>query len=228
MILTTYVPAQASKTNFNTTDEVVLDGDMSIEEGGQPYKPNATDRKENQRKLDEMNKKSEIKPLVNFYYKTLNMQTFQQINGYYCGPATVKQTLHYLKGSSLTQESYASQLGTTTSGTDMTRIPGVLNNNYNGYVYSYIGIGTFYDWLGKVMYSLDGSRPAVIDIKATTGSNWPYTTNGHFLNVSGLEWIDTPKAMVTDPYIKGLGSNWYTAETVYNVNNAHFRQAIIW
>lgn len=38
---------------------------------------------------------------------TINVQEFRQEEDYYCGPATVKQVLNYITGSSLEQADYA-------------------------------------------------------------------------------------------------------------------------
>lgn len=75
-------------------------------------------------------------------YTELAGPWFKQQNGYYCGPATVKQVLHYINNVSSTQDTYASELGTTSAGTDMTGIPGVLNSHISGYEYNYYDIGT--------------------------------------------------------------------------------------
>lgn len=37
---------------------------------------------------------------------------YEQINRYYCGPATIKQAIQYITGSSASQETYGSNMGT--------------------------------------------------------------------------------------------------------------------
>ena len=59
--------------------------------------------------------------------RKLNMKSCKQINGYYCGPATTKQTLQYLTGKSYKQGDIAKALGTTKDGTDGTQIIKYLN-----------------------------------------------------------------------------------------------------
>lgn len=44
---------------------------------------------------------------ISYPKKILKVKHFEQANGYYCDPATVKQTLHYLTGKSPTQKSIA-------------------------------------------------------------------------------------------------------------------------
>lgn len=44
---------------------------------------------------------------ISYPKKILKVKHFEQANGYYCDPATVKQTLHYLTGKSPAQKSIA-------------------------------------------------------------------------------------------------------------------------
>lgn len=221
------VVAFAAESKNVASEAVILDGDMSIEEGAEPGIP-AADEAANAKKLAEMQTRLSMR-LSGPTYMSLNVPTCEQINGYYCGPATVQQTIKFYKGSAPSQDTIASQLGTTTDGTDMTRIAGVVNNNLGYSQYSMIAIGTQTDWANKVTYALSINKPVIIDIKAASGSGWPYTTNGHFMNVSGHDRSSSvSKAKVTDPWKLGLGSHWYNESLVYKVNNAHFRQAMIW
>lgn len=221
----------ASKVTQETTlpweeESIILDGDMSIEEGAAASIPEA-DEIMNIEKLAAMNAwlSSRISGPA---YMNLKVPTCQQINNYYCGPATVQQTIKFYKGSAPSQDSLASQLGTTTAGTDMTKIAGVINNNLGYSQYSMIAIGTEDDWINKVTYALSINKPVILDIKAQI-NDWPYNTNGHFLNVSGYNRSVSPhQTKVTDPWEKKLGDSWYSTSVVYKVNYAHFRRAMIW
>jgi hypothetical protein len=120
-------------------------------------------------------------------------------------------------------------LGTGETGTDMKAIPGVLNDNISSHTYAYMSIGTYSNYLNQIKCALNAGTPAVIDITATGNEGWPYSTEGHFININGL--LDTTASdsiCVTDPWTLGLGSHWYDASLVYTVNNNHSRQAIIW
>ena len=46
----------------------------------------------------------------------LNYPNYQQEKNYYCGPAVVKQAVQFLKGSSLSQSTYASHMNTDLNG----------------------------------------------------------------------------------------------------------------
>lgn len=221
------VGAFAAESKNTAFEAMILDGDMSIEEGAKPGIPDI-DEAANVQKLAEMQSWLSMR-LSGATYMSLDVPTCEQINSYYCGPATVQQTVKFYKGSAPSQDAIASQLGTTTAGTDMTRISGVVNNLLGYTQYSLIAIGTQSDWANKVTYALSVKKPVIIDIKAESGSGWPYTTNGHYMNVSGHDRSSSAaRVKVTDPWKLNLGSRWFDESLVYKVNNAHFRQAMIW
>lgn len=214
-------------STVNVTQATVFNGDMTIEEGADISVSNE-EHKLNEEKLQAMNVWLSSR-VSGASYMNLAVPTCQQETNYYCGPATVQQTLKFHMNSVPSQTVLANQLGTTTDGTDMTKISGVLNNNLGYTQYSLISIGTQTDWINKVTYALSINKPVILDIKATSNSGWPYTTAGHFLNVSGYDRrTTTAKTKITDPWIGKLGDTWYNTSTVYAVNNAHFRQAMIW
>ena len=162
---------------------------------------------------------------------TINVPVFEQENSSYCGPATVKQVIHYINGSSLTQSEYASALGTTIAdGTDFTRIPAVLNTAVGAgtYVYDENVSDSFANWCTELVSSIYYNKPALLDINTNSVSSFPYNSTGHIVNVSGYEYgINEDYFRITDPYTPGLGNRWYTMSDLYAANRAHFRQAII-
>lgn len=81
----------------------------------------------------------------------------------------------------------------------------------------------------KVYYGIKHGYPSILDIN-TNGYTWPYVTSGHFINTSGFDYRSDGycRVRITDPYGPGLENNWYYAGTLYNVNNNHWRKAIIW
>lgn len=203
-----------------------VDGDLSLEEGAQEFIITSEDRLKSQERLSYA-----FAVRTNFpSYTELDVPWFQQQNSYYCGPATVKQVLHYINGISLTQDQYAQALGTTTDGTDMTCIPSVLNASLNNETYAYDSIGTSATWLMIVRTSLYDNRPAILDIKTTNytdGSDgFPYSSSGHFVNVSGYNGVSA-RVRITDPNDPS-GTHWYPVSVLYGANNDHWRKAIIW
>lgn len=200
-----------------------LDGDLSLEEGAEVYIYTAEERIKSQARLALANQMRITFPT----YTELSGPWFKQQNGYYCGPATVKQVLHYINGVSQSQDDYAAELGTTSAGTDMTRIPGVLNSHISGYEYAYDDIGTAATWLNIVRTSLYNNKPAILDIN-TVGRKppFPYESEGHFVNVSGYDGVNA-KVRITDPY-DDEQKRWYSVNDLYGANSAHWRKAIIW
>nr|WP_258074456.1 C39 family peptidase [Brevibacillus laterosporus] len=97
---------------------------------------------------------------------TIGVKVFEQETNYWCGPATVKQVLHYINGNSKSQKSYAKKLGTTTDGTDFSVIDNVLNDNQNKnkYVYTTHDFDQKYKFLDKIEYGVEHDYPVVIDL----------------------------------------------------------------
>lgn len=183
--------------------------------------------------------KSVITPFATGEMKTLSVTNFEQETNYWCGPATVKQILHYLNGTSKTQTFYANELGTTRDGTDFSLIDDVLNDFQSDvlYVYRDFKSDEFSLWKSIIMLSTDWDNPVVLDLKITPANMPNYKSNvaGHILNTSGydLRSASNERVRVTDPFDQGgrgetIGNKWYSAEGVWNANQAHFRKAVIW
>lgn len=171
--------------------------------------------------------------------KTVGVTPFKQETSYWCGPATTKQVIHYLNGKSESQSYYAKKLGTTSGekgGTDFTVVDDVLNSLQSKYTYSYSTSDTKESWTYSIMYATDNYRPAVLDLKIRPKDLPNYRTGvkGHILNVSGYDFrSNTPRVRLTDPFDQGnrgetFGNKWYKLDGVYDANQNHFRQAIIW
>lgn len=224
MIFGTQLEADASVV-YNS-----VDGDLSYEEVGMEVYMTTEEQEWNSIK-DEW-----VRETGGWFYErssqgvnvSLVMEHVKQKNGYYCGPATVKQTLCYF-GKRLTQDECARQLKTTTAGTIMSNIPGVINANVSltpGY--SMCSIGTKNNYTAEIYTALSRNRPVIIDIKAEKSDNWSYETKGHFLNVAGIRSDATEnKIMVVDPNTSE-DMHWYATDLVYKVNSQNPNQAFIW
>ncbi len=200
-----------------------VNGDLSLEEGAQEVVITAEMEQKEQAKWAAFSRMRATYPS----YCLLSVKRFQQETNYYCGPATVKQVIHYINGSSLTQSKYASILGTTTDGTTMTDIDDVLNDYISEEHYVYSSIGTQSEWLNKVRYSLYYQRPAVLDINTNGISSFSYSSSGHFVNVCGYS-ESSGRVAITDPYGEQNTAVWHSVSNLYSANNNHWRQAIIW
>lgn len=170
------------------------------------------------------------------FYKTISVPSFEQSTNYYCGPATVKQVLHFFNKTSSSQGTYASRLGTTTSGTDFSLVDNVLNSSQSENTFVYKDIGTYSNWGANIDLNLKNDFPTVLDLTISPSNMPKYTINisGHILNVSGSDSTKaSPLIRLTDPFDQGnrsvtLGNVWHPHSGVYKANAAHFRQAMIW
>jgi len=219
--------------------EIIIDGDLTIEEGASPHTPSAVE------KAAEANKTKEATDFANKLQKefattkaastsvTLKMVAYKQEYTYYCGPATVKEVVQYFKGTSSSQAFYATKLGTISAGTVMTNIPGVLRT-YTGknYIYSegITSVSTWQAWLLLDITHQSYKWPVVLDI-ATTKDFWPYKTSGHYVAVSGLVYTGST---VNNVYIcdchPSYTNAYYNAtrDKAFKANVSHWRKAMVW
>lgn len=201
-------------------------GDLPYEEGAGEYIPTAEELALEQRKMQELYM---TPSLATEGFKTLAVTCYQQENGYYCGPATVKQVVHYLTGVEKSQDYFAGLLGTVVDGTNFSVIPGVLNSEIGENHYVYSSIQTQDMWYARIKLSTNNGYPVVLDIKTENIDGFPYFVAGHIINTSGYNEVQSPTTIrITDPYGPGLGNQWYASDLLYNVNAAHSRQAMIW
>lgn len=130
-------------------------------------------------------------PAAYGYY--LNMPRFKQENSYYCGPATTKQTLHCRMGWSESQSYYAARIGTTTSGTYDSKMVEYINSVLPENPLWTFRLETIDHMNGKILNAmLYFGNPTIIPVripqwKVNIGL-WPYATNGHVMNISGIDY----------------------------------------
>ncbi|MFJ7953979.1 C39 family peptidase [Lysinibacillus sp. NPDC096418] len=155
---------------------------------------------------------------------------FKQAYSYYCGPATVKQTLQFINGSSNTQDTIASGIGTTTDGSNLANMVTYINKNQSKHSYM-VHSSPDEDLIrGIPEYAVRNGSPAILRLKIAKGGNWTYTSSGHYMNMSG--YSNYGKSIrVTDPYIgwvnaSSTGSYWVTSNEIYTATNNHFAKQI--
>ncbi len=178
-------------------------------------------------------KLDEITPLYNTTFNfTVEIPYFKQKNSYYCGPATTKQSLHYINGVSPSQDVIANSLGTTTAGTDGANIVTYMNANQNYIYYMAITPSAEAGMANMIYHGLTvyGTAP-ILRLKMTTAQGWPYGSAGHFMNVSGQYTVNgAVQYEVTDPYIQYVnqsetdGKYRISSVAVYNSTRNHFAQ----
>ncbi|MCQ4935561.1 MULTISPECIES: C39 family peptidase [Anaerotignum] len=159
----------------------------------------------------------------------LGVKVFTQEEEYYCGPATVKQTLHYINGYSSSQKSIANAIGTTPAGSNLEPMVEYINDNKDyGSTYVIISQPSKSKILRMVEYAVDHETPVVCRLRFKRTGSWEYKTNGHFLNANGFNSYGD-EILLTDPNIKNVrpsagGSYWVTLNELYNATNDHFAQ----
>lgn len=179
------------------------------------------------KEINEGQENSIVTRASNTYNCTRSIPYYKQQNSYYCGPATTKQSLQYLKGTSPSQSTIASSLGTTTSGTDGTKIVEYLNNNQSSNYYVIVE-PTSQSAMESTIYSglTNFNAPPILRVKITSGQvstqhpqSWYYTTNGHFMNISGQYTVNGSTIyQVTDPYIEYKASSITSGK--YRINSS--------
>lgn len=257
-----FLPASATSSNKTVNDKVIVSDDnvflekkLSLDEQLETIlsSPHST---EEQKKMaiEKANYSKQVEAwfsndvsrssisddsTTNEYNVTRNVPYFRQQNRYYCGPATTKQTLHYITGSSPTQDTLANALGTTSQGTDGTRIVTYLNNNLPSSVYF---IETPYTPKSMAVTTYRSlcvtNTPPILRVNVTSDQvssshpvDWYYTTDGHFMNISGQYTVNGHIVYeVTDPYIEYKSSSITNgkyrirANAVFDSTMQHFAQ----
>ena len=165
---------------------------------------------------------------TNITMTVLGVPYYQQETNYYCGPATAKQTVTYLAGSAETQSEIWEQVKSQ-------EVNATVGDYLKNYVNSKQSINTYglkkpdsvTEMSEDIYYDLSRGVPVILWIRVqTTGGNWLYTTDGHFLNASGIN-TDGSLIEVTDPYIGRVsghnyitGKYWVTAQEAYDATMA--------
>lgn len=170
-----------------------------------------------------------------FYFYT---PTHYQAYPYYCGPATV-QTIDDYWGTPSAQATIAKYLGTTTAGTDFSKVDNAINY-YAGQDYVYYGPCTTYtNFVNRVTYGLATRRhPMMIDMNVD-GSEMDYYVYDHRGHIVPLEAFDWRYGTVrlNDPYDE---QDWrdnggatgahrtYPYKQIAAAVLRHFRQAVVY
>ncbi|MBM0046205.1 C39 family peptidase [Anaerococcus sp. mt242] len=137
------------------------------------------------------------------FNRSLSVPYRRQINGYYCGPASVQMVVDYYKHNpDKDQNYYASKLGTTKQGTAYDMIEKVLNEHIWSYKYDvYMSNNNFQDFLDSAYYSIKNRAPIVVNMRSDVGigkGSWIYSVSGHYIVVSSMRYDSSMKKFVGD------------------------------
>ena len=162
----------------------------------------------------------------------------RQANGWFCGPATVRQTMQHLWGGgySRTQHEIAAIIGTTQAGTNGLNMVTYINNRQN--FISYVVIQLEDQVRGSVenrllmevcfweAFTLWHTTP-ILRVRMRVEDGWRYRSDGHFMNVSGFEGGGSRDFEVTDPAESGSlpgrtpGRFVYSSQVIWRGTNIH-------
>jgi len=162
---------------------------------------------------------------------TLAVPYFNQEFDHYCGPATVKQTVHFFNGFSWSQADIARSIGTTPVGSDINNmITYIFNSTSNHYIIKWLTSNPAVTEMRNLM--VEGidywGMPPIPCIKISAiniSAGLRYITDGHVLNVSGYNFSNTSNRRyeVTDPFGKGHG----VANGKYEINETALLNSIV-
>lgn len=127
---------------------------------------------------------------------SLNVPCYNQTTDYTCGAATMKQTLQFLNGTSLTERQYAVILGTqTSSGAKTGKYPTIaglrieINKKQSKNNYVLLTPTSASSLYSKILLSMQTYKALPVMLINETGlkTYFGYVSSGHFVNTSGLQ-----------------------------------------
>jgi len=152
---------------------------------------------------------------------------YQQTQSNYCVPATLKSMVQYITGSSDSQTTIATAVGTGPGGTDPTKLAPYLNSKQSQVYYIYSASPSQTTMVNDLYYDIvTMESPGSIGIVNTTGANWHYSTDGHSLVVNAI-YDDKSKIQIADP-LGGTQAGWayYYEKTAAVANSVCTR--VVW
>lgn len=165
---------------------------------------------------------------------TFGMTQCEQVESFFCGPATVQQTLLQLVGSVFraTQYEIANDIGTTCKGSVLSNMCDYVNDN-NEFCYYIIVTNPTLDGMKNILTcDIPSYVPIMCRLKIVKGGNWIYDSSGHYMNANGFDFSGTTDMVyVTDPWVTVVdpthnGSYWITLEELHTATTTHFAQEI--
>lgn len=134
-----------------------------------------------------------------YFVNKIDVTPFEQLDGY-CGPASMKQAIHAVKGTSKSQLYYGSLIGTnTSSGTDQRYIAGAMNSELEISRYTYVWTNNISnsEFYSLISDSIDLGYPPIMHIRMENMPAYNYSlVGGHFVTINGY----TLQAVFDDDY----------------------------
>jgi Peptidase_C39 like family len=170
------------------------------------------------------------------YYYTWTPSHAQE-RTYWCGPATCQIIADYWGGCP-SQLDLSQHLGTTTGGTDFTKVDDVLRAFTGKQYWYYGGIGSESSFLSYVGYGITSKHYPIVTDVHIHASVWPYYNYDHAGHIIPLEAYDSRYGTIriNDPYRESgwragggntFGHTTYSHDVIWNGVYNHFLRAVI-
>ena len=155
---------------------------------------------------------------------------FEQENGYWCGPATLKSIIQYLTGSSQTQSQIALSTGGLSlvdgsiSGINAFSFLNYLNSNQSNYYYTLSdkSVCNHNGLIALLNLPLYSYSPSAMMIAPTRYDGWFYESAGHIVAIYGTNSTTNKIQLADSAGIIGSGIPKYyskDSQTCYKVCN---------
>lgn len=177
--------------------------------------------------------------IVDGPYKYLWTPNHEQQTGYYCGPATV-QIIDDYWGTAASQSTIAAYMGTTSAGTDFTKVDDALRH-FTGRGYAYHTCTSNSDFASSLVYGLISRNDPVaadLDIVGSKMDRYVYDHAGHIVTIEAYDSRYSPATVrLDDPYDEvgsrsgggdTLGHKTYPLTQIADAVMRHFRHAVVY
>lgn len=119
--------------------------------------------------------------------KNLNVPLIQQVEDYYCGPASMQMVLKFF-GINKTQQELAKSTGTNqVNGTIVYNIWACLNTNLGEGSYKYVQTSNIRFGSG-LMHSIDAGYPVICHVMTGALPHYDEYNTGHYVVATGYFW----------------------------------------
>lgn len=143
---------------------------------------------------------------------------YEQLDPYYCVPATMQTVLRYNNGTTPpAQSTIAKDMGFTSGvGVDFLKVPDYLNGKQSKATYAIHKKSSKESMTARIEADItDYVVPTPIRIKVSNSSDWFYTTAGHAIVCNSI-MSDSSKVQLIDPGV-GRGTYQKSASDLYKV-----------
>lgn len=137
---------------------------------------------------------------------------YEQLDPYYCVPASMQTILRYNNGTTPpAQSTIAKDMGFTSGvGVDFLKVPDYLNGKQSKASYAIHKKSSKESLTSRIEADItDYVVPSAIRIEVSNSSDWFYTTAGHAIVCNSI-MSDSSKVQLIDP---GVGRSWYEKST---------------